>query len=478
MVIKIFNTLSRKEEVLTTLEPDHLRMYVCGPTVYDRPHLGNARSVVVYDMLYRFFRRIYPRVTYVRNITDVDDKINLAAKERQISIGELTKEVTGIFHQDMDALHVLRPTIEPRATDHISDMIQMIEELIKNGNAYVNDGHVLFDVKSYQDYGALSRRSLDEMIAGSRVEVASYKKDPLDFVLWKPANIGDDASSIFASPWGEGRPGWHIECSAMSSKYLGADFDIHGGGADLQFPHHENEIAQSRCAQASSHYARFWIHNGFLTVNGEKMSKSLKNFITVRDLLNKNINGIVIRYLLLATHYRKPFDYNQKTLDDAKKSIDKFYALFNENDLLQYQVQKAPAHETNHLMDNILRDLSDDLNTSKVLALLHAHVPEVKISNNKKSKYDFMAALDFLGLLDDKFFAKDVANKIRATNNIDENYIIEQIALRFKAKTNKDWVLADKIRQDLLAQNIILEDVVEKNAAGEKSTKTIWKVIK
>ena len=472
MTIKIFNTLSRKEEELTTLEPEHLRMYVCGPTVYDRPHLGNARSAVVYDLFYRFFKRVYPRVTYVRNITDVDDKINLAARERKITISELTKEVTNIFHQDMDELNVLRPTVEPRATDHIPDMIVMIEELIKNGNAYVNAGHVLFDVKSYKDYGALSRRSLDEMIAGSRVEIASYKKDPLDFVLWKPADTQDDVSSTFESPWGRGRPGWHIECSAMSSRYLGADFDVHGDGADLQFPHHENEIAQSRCANVLSHYARFWIHNGFLTVNGEKMSKSLKNFITVRDLLYKNVDGIVIRYLLLATHYRKPFDYNQKTLDDAKKSIEKFYAVFDENDLLQYRENPSPNLEISHLMQNILRDLSDDLNAAKVFALLHAEVPEIKLGHNKKIKSDFIEALDFLGLLDDKFFVK------HATNNIDENYIIEQIALRSQAKDRQDWATADKIRKDLLAQNIALEDANEKDAAGAKITKTIWKIAK
>ncbi len=473
MIIKIFNTLSRKEEVLTTLEPEHLRMYVCGPTVYDRPHLGNARSAVVYDLFYRFFRRVYPRVTYVRNITDVDDKINLAARERKIMISELTREITKVFHQDMDALNVLRPTIEPRATEHIPDMIVMIEELIKTGHAYVNDGHVLFDVKSCKDYGALSRRSLDEMIAGSRVEVASYKKDPLDFVLWKPANAEDDASSIFESPWGSGRPGWHIECSAMSSKYLGADFDVHGGGADLQFPHHENEIAQSRCANASSHYARFWIHNGFLTVNGEKMSKSLKNFITVRDLLDKNIDGIAIRYLLLATHYRKPFDYNQKTLDDAKKSIEKFYAIFDENDLLQYRANPSLTLETSHLMQNILRDLAEDLNAAKVLALLHAEVSEIKLENNRKLKYDFIVALDFLGLLDDQFFSKRSNN-----SNIDENHIIEQIALRAHAKTNKDWALADKIRNDLLAQNIALEDVSGVDESGAKIIKTIWRIVK
>lgn len=462
MTIKIFNTLSRKEEELKTLEPDHLKIYVCGPTVYDRPHLGNARSAVVYDLFFRFFKNAFKKVTYVRNITDVDDKINAAAKERQISIRELTNEITKLYHDDMDALNVLRPTLEPRATEHISEMIAMIEKLIAKNHAYVSDGHVLFDVKSYQSYGELSRRSLDEMVAGARVEVASYKKDSLDFVLWKPANKDDDVSSIFDSPWGKGRPGWHIECSAMSSKYLGSDFDVHGGGADLQFPHHENEIAQSRCAHASSGYAHYWIHNGFLTVNGEKMSKSLKNFITVRDLLDKNIDGVAIRYLLLSTHYRKPLDYSEKAINDAKKSIEKFYSTFDENDLLQYRMQAMKHEYHGLLMHDILENLADDLNSSKAFALLHQKTSDIK--NNPQLKNEFIGALDFLGLLDDKYFAKKIPHEV------DENYIIEQIQLRAQAKANKDWAQADKIRKELLAQNIVLEDV----AGG----KTNWKIVK
>jgi len=459
MVIKIFNTLSYKEETLETLQPEHFRMYVCGPTVYDRPHLGNARSIVVYDLFYRFFKTAFKKVTYVRNITDVDDKINAAAKERNITINQLTKEITNLFHHDMDALNVLRPSHEPRATEHISEMITMIEKLLKNNHAYINDGHVLFDVKSYKDYGVLSKRNIDEMISGARVEIASYKKDPLDFVLWKPMNEGDDASSVFESPWGKGRPGWHIECSAMSSKYLGDNFDIHGGGADLQFPHHENEIAQSRCSAPSSHYAKFWIHNGFLTVNGEKMSKSLKNFITVHDLLERKINGVTIRYLLLSTHYRKPFDYNEKALEDAKKSIEKFYSVFDENDLLRYRLEFPNGLIGGDLITEILKYLSDDLNVAKVFALLHK---SIKDAQNKKN--EFIAALDFLGLIDDKYFVKNI------TNQVDENYILEQIQLRAQAKNEKDWALADKIRKDLLAKNIALEDV--------SSAKTVWKIIK
>lgn len=462
MIIKIFNTLSKKEEELSALEENHLKMYVCGPTVYDRPHIGNARAVVVYDLFYRFFLKQFKKVTYVRNITDVDDKINMRAKERKITINELTTEIINQFHHDTDALNVMRPTLEPRATDNIKEMIKMIEDLIKNKHAYESEGHVLFDVKSYKDYGELSNRSLDEMIAGARVEVAKYKKDPLDFVLWKPADNEDDKSSVFESPWGKGRPGWHIECSAMSSKYLGENFDIHGGGADLQFPHHENEIAQSKCANEGSLYAKYWIHNGFLTVNGEKMSKSLNNFITVNDLLTKGVKGIAIRYLLMQTHYRKPIDFSQKSLDDANKALEKFYNVFEENDLLDYrQIMDKNAFDNSELMKNIFEFLSDDLNSSKAFALLHEKTKEVKTDKNKK--LEFIAALDFLGLLDDNYFVK-------VESGIDENYIIEQIELRRKAKVNKDFALADKIRNDLLAQNIVLEDV----AGG----KTNFKIIK
>lgn len=447
--IKIFNTLGRKEEFLKAIDPNHLRMYVCGPTVYDLPHLGNARSIVVYDLWFRFFKEVFPQVTYVRNITDVDDKINASAKEQKISIQTLTQRIIEGFYRDIDALNVLRPTHEPRATNHISEMITMIEQLIKNGFAYESAGHVLFDVNSYKEYGQLSNRSLDEMIAGSRVEIATYKKNPLDFVLWKPADLEDDVSSIFESPWGKGRPGWHIECSAMSFKYLGANFDIHGGGADLQFPHHENEIAQTRCAIKDSHFASYWIHNGFLTVDGEKMSKSLKNFITVKDLFDRGISGIVIRYLLLSTHYRKPFDYNQKALDDAKKSIEKFYSLFDENDLKSY----SKTEKKEGLFLEILKELSDDLNTSKAFALLHEKFKEIKSGNNQNLKNHFLQVLDFLGLMDVNFFGKK-----SESNNVDESYINSQIDLRIKAKQEKNWQLADQIRKDLLEKGIVLED--------------------
>ncbi|MBM3579361.1 MAG: cysteine--tRNA ligase [Alphaproteobacteria bacterium] len=443
--MKFFNTLTRKEEVISTLEPEHLKMYVCGPTVYDRPHIGNARSAVIYDILFRLACVVFPKVTYVRNITDVDDKINVAAKEQGISIQSLTKRITEFFYADMDALNILRPTYEPRATEHIVEMIMMIEQLISSGHAYISGGHVLFDVTSYNDYGILSNRHIDEMIAGARVEVAEYKKHPLDFVLWKPADNEDDISSIFASPWGNGRPGWHIECSAMSSKYLGADFDIHGGGADLQFPHHENEIAQSRCANPNSHFARFWIHNGFLTVNGEKMSKSLKNFVTVRDLLDKGVYGSVIRYLLLSTHYRKPLDFNEKALADAQMAMEKFH-----NSVLS---AKCPMFSVPNI---IIECLSDDLNISKVIAELHRMA-----KHNEKE--ELMAALSFLGLFDAQFFSK------KSNSDIDEEYINSQIAIRLKYKQERNFTKADEVRQELVGRGVVLEDVAD--------GKTVWKII-
>ncbi|OFX11216.1 MAG: cysteine--tRNA ligase [Alphaproteobacteria bacterium RIFCSPLOWO2_12_FULL_40_11] len=456
-MIRLFNTLTHREEIISTIEPNHLKIYVCGPTVYDRPHLGNARSVVVYDLFFRFFRIVFSHVTYVRNITDVDDKINEAAKEQGVSIHEITQKNIEHFYADMDALNVMRPTYEPRATNHIAEMIVIIEKLIKNGHAYESAGHVLFDVESYKNYGTFSHRNLDEMIAGARVEIASYKKNPLDFVLWKPADSDDDISSIFDSPWGKGRPGWHIECSAMSSKYLGDDFDIHGGGVDLQFPHHENEIAQSRCANPKSHYAKFWIHNGFLTVNGEKMSKSLKNFITVRDLLDQGISGVVIRYFLLSTHYRKPLDFSNKALDDAKKAIGKFHeVLTNRHPELTNRhpelTNRHPELVSGSIAQPILDYLSDDLNIAKVIAALHEMAKEIK-SGNEAIKENFAATLDFLGLLDANLLTKS------QTNDVDKNHINSQIALRSKFKQEKNFSEADRIRDDLLKGGIMLEDV-------------------
>jgi cysteinyl-tRNA synthetase len=463
MQIKLFNSLTKAKETFVPLDEKNIRIYVCGPTVYNRPHIGNARSIVIYDLWFRLFSKIFPKVTYVRNVTDVDDKINAAALAQNISIQSLTSEVLNLFHQDIAALNVLLPTFEPKATEHISQMIEMIERLIKNGNAYVSDGHVLFDVKNYANYGELSNRHIDEMIAGARVEVSSYKKDPLDFVLWKPADAEDDISSVFESPWGKGRPGWHIECSAMSNQYLGDNFDIHGGGSDLQFPHHENEIAQSRCANPNSIYAKYWVHNGFLTVNGEKMSKSLNNFFTIKDLLDKNILPLAIRYLLLSTHYRKPLDFNDKALFDAEKSIEKFYGVIVD----EINNYKKSESENSHL-NHIIETLADDLNTPLAFSVLHEIVKSIKHADGLEKQNlinNFMECLDFIGLLDVDYFSKS------AKNDVDDNYILTKIATRKIAKAAKNWAEADAIRKELLEKNIVIEDVAGGETKWHYSTK-------
>ena len=438
MTLQLHNTLTRKKEAFVPADPENVRMYICGPTVYDRAHLGNARSVVVYDVLYRLLRHVYGagHVTYVRNITDVDDKINAAAKQRAITINQLTTEVTGWFHNDIGALNVLPANgsknnglmIEPKATGHIAQMIQMIERLISDGLAYVSEGHVLFSVKSFKDYGRLSGRVQEDLEAGARVKVEAYKRDAGDFVLWKPAADKDDVSSIFDSPWGKGRPGWHIECSAMSTHYLGNDFDIHGGGADLMFPHHENEIAQACGANPGSHFARTWVHNGFLTVNGEKMSKSLGNFITVRDLLDKGVKGEVIRYAFLKTKYREPLDWSDKLVDDARKDLDGFY--------------RKVGNEAAALPDAFLAELADDMNTPKALSLLHtASGGELKAMGAILGILQQNPALWFQG------DAKDGDGDIQSL-----------IDARIAAKKAKNWPEADRIRNELKSNNILLED--------------------
>ena len=437
--IKVFNTLTNKLEPLITHKPNSIKFYVCGPTVYDRPHLGNARSIVVYDLFYRLFLQCFSEVVYVRNITDVDDKINNSAKEQNISILQLTSKVLEWFYHDINALQVLKPTHEPKVTDHIAEIIALIQKILANNHAYISQNHILFSVDSYLPYGQLSNRNMSQLIAGSRIEIEDYKKNPLDFVLWKPANQNDDISSVFDSPWGKGRPGWHIECSAMSSKYLGDNFDFHGGGADLQFPHHENEIAQSCCANKGSTYAKYWVHNGFLTVNGEKMSKSLKNFITVFDLLQKNITGVVIRYMLLTTHYRKPFDFNEKALQDAQKSIDKFYQHILDCD---FSLSFLPPSS------QILQALSNDLNTSTAFAFLHSLVKDFS------KKWQLASDLHFLGLLDINYLTKNH----QQNNAINTNEIEKMVALRQEYKQNKQFALADQIRDNLLKKGIIITD--------------------
>lgn len=427
-MIKLSNTLTRSVEEFTPADPHHVKMYVCGPTVYARPHIGNARSVVVYDVLARLLRHDFAKLTYVRNITDVDDKINAAAVERGISIQALTEEVTQQFHADMGALGCARPDVEPKATEHIAQMIAMIEALIANGHAYAAEGHVLFAVETDKNYGQLSRRSVKDMVAGARVEVAPYKKYAGDFVLWKPASEKDDASSKFDSPWGVGRPGWHIECSAMSATHLGQNFDIHGGGSDLMFPHHENEIAQSTCAHAGSHYAKYWVHNGFLTVEGEKMSKSLGNFITVKDLLDQGVKGEVIRFALMSTRYNEPLDWSEKLLSDAGKVMDRLYRKAGE----------AGGAVNAELLDA----LRDNLNTPKALAVLQT-----------LEGAELLASAQFIGLMQQSAEAW-----FQGEGDDDSAWIAEQIETRNAAKKAKDFATSDAIRNALKAKGILLED--------------------
>jgi cysteinyl-tRNA synthetase len=447
MTLFLYNTLTRKKEAFAPLDANNVRMYVCGPTVYDRPHIGNARSVVVYDVLYRLLCHVYGKehVTYVRNITDVDDKINARAKENNEPISALTKRVEGWFHDDMAALNCLSPTKEPHATAHIKQMITIISTLIANGHAYVSQGHALFAVDSYKEYGQLSGRKLDDLIAGARVEVESYKRHPGDFVLWKPADAGDDPSSVFDSPWGKGRPGWHIECSAMSSEYLGGTFDIHGGGSDLMFPHHENEIAQSRCADKQSEFAKYWVHNGFLTVNGEKMSKSLGNFITVKDLLDKGVKGEVIRFALLKTKYNEPLDWSEKLLSDTKKELDGWYRHTGESRYPEKSWTPASAGVT-----EFVAALADDLNLPKAFALMHGAKPE---------ELKTMGAL--LGILQqnpEQWFKGDSLPLQGGGSGWGSAEIQQHIDARTAAKKAKNWAEADRIRKQLADQGIILED--------------------
>ena len=380
--IKLHNTLTRKKQTFVPLDENNVRLYLCGPTVYDRAHLGNARNVIMFDILYRLLIDTYgiSSVTYVRNFTDIDDKINSKSLESGRPINDITSETIQWYLEDMAALGNLEPNLMPRATDYIPQMINYIERLIKRGFAYSDEGHVLFSVSNYKDYGKLSGRSVEDMIAGARVEVASYKKNPMDFVLWKPSE--KDVPG-WESPWGRGRPGWHIECSAMAHDLLGATFDIHGGGNDLQFPHHENEIAQSCCAYPESEFARYWLHNEMLQVDGKKMSKSLGNFFTVRDLLDQGYPGEVIRFVFLSTHYSKPMDWNNSKALEAKNILRKWRGLLKNNS----EIVPIP--------EEVINTLSDDLNTSGVISLLHKYASNGDIGKLK-------ASANFLGILTDE----------------------------------------------------------------------------
>lgn len=445
-MLKLYNSLSDKIEDFKPIDNNLIKMYVCGITVYDKMHLGHAKTYICCDILVRLLKELYKDVIYVRNITDVDDKINKRAVERKITIQELTSEMINYCNQDMEYLGLLKPTFEPKATEHTKEIIEIIQKLIDNDFAYISKGHVLFSVKKYKDYGKLSNKIIDDLISGARIEVEDYKKDPLDFVLWKPNLDIDDKSSIFDSPWGKGRPGWHIECSAMSYKYLGANFDIHCGGADLKFPHHENEIAQSRCAFPGSNYANYWFHTGFLLVNGEKMSKSLGNFTTIEQIREKGINGKVARYTMLKTHYRKPLNFTDNLLEEAKKNLIDLH-----KNIINLTVE-------NNVPVEIIETLCDDLNTAKSIAIIN------EFNKNKEYK-KLKQSLLFLNLYDENLLKE---NKNITELDITEKEILSLIEERKIAKIEKNWDKCDKIRDYLLTKKIALLDTKEG---------TSWKIL-
>ena len=440
MNLKIYNTLSKEKEVFQPLDDQSIKMYVCGPTVYSYAHIGNARPAVIFDTLYRLLKNIYPEVIYVRNITDVDDKINEAAKKLNKPISYITEKYTDIYHEDMRSLSVLSPNHEPRVTDNIAQIISMIQRILDNKKAYINDNHILFDITSFDQYGKLSNRDMDEMLSGARVEVAEYKKTPGDFVLWKPSK---DDEPGWESPWGFGRPGWHIECSSMVETYLGKEIDIHGGGQDLIFPHHENEIAQSCSAHNSKSYAKYWMHNGYLNMEGEKMSKSLGNIITVKELLEK-YDGEVIRLALLSTHYRKPINFGESLLEQSKNILNKLYKNLN-NQSYEDVVSK-----------DVVNPLLDDLNTPLAISSL------LKIKCSKT----LIKSANLLGLLN-RTQEEWLSSNNKST--MSENDIELLIQERDRARKSKDFAKADEIRDQLDQNNVILEDI---------DGKTIWRVKK
>ena len=451
----LFNTLSGKKEILKPSDPQHVKIYACGPTVYNYAHIGNARMAVVFDTFVRTLRFIFPKVTYVSNITDIDDKIIESAVEQNVEISVITKKFTKIYNEDMAKLNVLAPDVQPKATEYIPEMIDLIKELIEKDFAYEKDGHVLFHVPTYENYGKLSNRIKDEQIAGSRVDVVDFKKDPADFVLWKPST---GVQPGWESPWGIGRPGWHTECSAMSEKTLGLPLDIHGGGRDLIFPHHENEIAQSCCTAAENSnpesYAKYWMHNGFVTIDGEKMSKSLGNIILVNELTQK-YHGEVIRLALLSTHYRQALDWNDNVIHQAKKLLDKLYSLLNElNDVKE---SKEPDND-------LIEILLDDLNTPGLMAninklLKNAESLEEGDKPNLKSNLLLIGKL--MGILEDKSY-----NQISSEFKDKVDNLIKD---RSNAKKKRDFELADKIRSELKDLGVEINDSPEG---------TTWKVVK
>ena len=448
--LKIHNSFSGKKEDFIPLDNNHIKIYACGPTVYNFAHIGNARMAVVFDTFVRLLRHTYPKVTYVSNITDIDDKIITAAREQKLPISEITTKYTQIYNSDMETLGVNKPDHQPKATEYIDEMVELIQTLISKGHAYENDGHVLFHVLSYKQYGSLSKRNRDEQIAGSRVEVAPYKKDAADFVLWKPSS---DDQPGWDSPWGFGRPGWHTECSAMSEKTLGLPFDIHGGGRDLVFPHHENEIAQSCCASASTDdptsYAKYWMHNGFVTVEGEKMSKSLNNITLVKELTD-NYQGEVLRLALLSSHYRQGLDWNEKIIYQAEKLLNKLYKILEENSELL-------SNDNTKVDDEVLNAMSDDLNTPKAISVLNSLAKEYPLlagSQRINCINKIKSSGQLLGILhqDPKtWFSKD-------TSHMDVVLIEKLMAKRNEAKLSKNYVEADSIRQQLFSMGVEIFD--------------------
>ena len=445
--IFLTNNLTNKKEKFVPIDKQNIRMYVCGPTVYDDPHIGNARPIVVFDILYKIFKKKYSKVTYVRNITDVDDKIIKSSKENNISISELTNKVTESFGEDCNYLNCETPTHQPKATENIDLMIEMVSELIKKGFAYENNSHVYFEVKKFNGYGQLSNKKLEDLIAGSRIEISENKKNSEDFVLWKPS-ASDEPS--WDSPWGKGRPGWHLECSAMSKKFLGDEFDVHGGGIDLIFPHHENEIAQSRCANGTKVFANFWLHNAFITMSNEKMAKSQGNILKIKDFRNK-ISGQVLRLALMSAHYKQPLDWNDKLLEDCENTINKWYNVYVE------------SNNNKDISNEILKPLYDDLNTPGYIANLHQLYEKAqKGDDNDKSL--FVSACQFVGLLNQN---KDEWLSFKTSRaSISEEEISQKIDDRNKARENKNYEEADKIRNELLDKGVLIED---------KDGKTTWK---
>ena len=444
--LKLTNSLTRKKELFKPINPENITMYACGPTVYDNPHVGNARTLVVFDILYRVLKKLFTNVKYVRNITDVDDKIIEASKNKKISINEITKNVTKVFHKNCKSLNCLIPTVEPRATDHIQEMVEMTKSLIEKNFAYAVEGHVYFSVSTFKEYGKLSNKNLDELKAGSRIEISKLKKNPMDFVLWKPS-LPDDPG--WESPWGRGRPGWHLECSVMSEKYLGKNFDIHGGGLDLIFPHHENEIAQSCCNNSTEKFSNYWVHNGFVTINKEKMSKSLGNIVSISDAVDK-YSGQVVRLALLSAHYSQPLDWNEKLLEEQKSIIEKWYQMYD---------------ETNEEISlDIIETLLDDLNSPGFIAKIHELYVSAK-KGDEQSKKSFNSACKLIGLFN---LNKDEWEKFKKIKiDISETFILKKINDRLIAKQKGDFKLADQIRNELLSKGVVIED---------QKDKTIWKL--